>query len=86
MSIFSGERTVRFGAVKFDIFKIFEYLKYTTRARCRQCDRLHNANYKTKNPIRLYFSSKQFYPNRLFRDLLVARIGMPPIDQINTVS
>ncbi|MDN7429853.1 MULTISPECIES: hypothetical protein [unclassified Burkholderia] len=44
MSIFSGERTGRFGAVKFDIFTIFDYLKYTMHARCRQCDRLHNTN------------------------------------------
>ncbi|RQU37086.1 hypothetical protein DF142_23890 [Burkholderia cenocepacia] len=40
---------------------------------------------KTINPNRLYFSSKQFYLNRLFPDFLAARIGIPPIDQINTM-
>jgi hypothetical protein len=39
---------------------------------------------KTTNPNRLSFSSKHFYLNRLFPDLLAARIGIPPIDQINT--
>ncbi|RQU09771.1 hypothetical protein DF157_29850 [Burkholderia cenocepacia] len=39
---------------------------------------------KTINPDRLSFSSKQFYLNRPLPNLLVARIGIPPIDQINT--
>ncbi|MBP0610064.1 MULTISPECIES: hypothetical protein [Burkholderia] len=55
MSIFSGERTGRFGTVKFDIFTIFDYLKYTTRARYQQCDRLHNANYKNLKSESLIF-------------------------------
>ncbi|ERI31297.1 hypothetical protein BURCENBC7_AP2587 [Burkholderia cenocepacia BC7] len=40
---------------------------------------------KSQNPDRLSFLPKQFYPNRLYPNLLVAQIGAPPIDQINTV-
>ncbi|WP_078041697.1 hypothetical protein [Burkholderia cenocepacia] len=39
---------------------------------------------KTINPNRLSFSSKQFYLNHPLPDLLVARSGISPIDQINT--
>ncbi|WP_257128465.1 hypothetical protein [Burkholderia sp. MSMB1459WGS] len=85
MSIFSGERTVRFGAVKFDIFTLFDYLKYTTRARYRQCDRLHNENCKNPKFESFIFFIQTVLSGSSFPGFSLGRIGTPPIVQINAV-